>query len=113
MYRILFLLIFLTSFSFSYGIYNEYCIEDYYFKGGRFYFKRVDKNFYNSASFFYKYRFFEGGYDYNSSSKKCYKKPLLKELELSNTDFNFLMAFLGLLIGFSFLNAVILFFKGR
>jgi len=50
------------------------------------------------------------GYVY-SSDTNCTLPSIVKKLSLTASDYNFLMALTGLLIGFAFLLAVILIFK--
>ncbi len=51
------------------------------------------------------------GYEYNSSAKTCSLPDIVKKLSLTSSDYNFLMALMGLLIGFAFLLSIVLIFK--
>ncbi len=48
------------------------------------------------------------GYEYNASANTCNKKEILQKLGLDYYQYNFIFAFLGLLIGVIFLAGVIL-----
>ena len=43
------------------------------------------------------------GYDYNTSNDICAPKQILKNLQISNYQYHFLLALIGLLSGFVFL----------
>ena len=65
------------------------------------------------TSYSVNYRFIPG-YDYNSSSSTCSLPSVVQKLSLSSSDYNFLMALMGLLIGFAFLLSVTsIFQRGR
>ncbi len=88
------------------------CVSDFWFDANNstvnFIYSSQPGTVYSSYSSSYS---FVPGYDYNSSSDICSLPPIVKELSLTSSDYNFLMALMGLLIGFSFLLSIILIFK--
>jgi len=89
----------------GWGNYSNYCIDDYNITKNYIQFHDVirDKIF--------KYRGkwnVNWGYEYNSTSKKCVLKPILKETGLSAHSYNFLIGFSGSLVGFVILFSLIL-----
>ncbi len=76
-------------------IYNEYCIKDFLFKDGYFYYLRSDNDTWYSSSSFYKYRF-DSGYIYNSDTEECIKNPDL--LGLSEESFTFLNGLIAVFV---------------
>ena len=114
----IFLLIFL-SLTFSLSANADYflknknkCVSDFWYdqNTGYVYYIYSDKPDTEYKSFSKSYVFIPG-YEYNSSVKTCSLPVIVKQLSLTSSDYNFLMALLGLLIGFSFLLSIILIFK--
>ena len=85
---------------------KNYCIEDFYYKNGRFYYLRSKNNRWYSTST--KKNILEFGYVYNEDNKTCEYNQTLKELHLSYFDYYFLWGLAGVLIGFSVLIGFIL-----
>jgi len=74
------------------------CIEDFYYKNGRFYYlKSSDGNWYSTWT---DDNNLEYGYFYNDEDNTCEYNQTLKELNLTYFDYYFLMGISGILIGF-------------
>jgi len=108
------LIIFLTSLNaeylLQYGSY-EYCIDSYSIRDSDRYIDIVLSSNGQTYTLDININQIHPGYVYDPDNKTCNKRDELIELGLDYYQYNFLFAFLGLLIGFSFLNAVLLIFK--
>jgi len=89
----------------GWGSYKNYCIDEYNFTSDYIKFHDVisDKTYKYSGKWTARW-----GYEYNSSSKTCELKPILKETGLSAQGYNFLLGFSGSIVGFVILFSLIL-----
>jgi len=88
-----------------FGGYSNYCIDDYNITSNYIKFHDVITN----KTFKYSGKWNPvWGYEYNSTSKKCVLKPILKKTGLSAYSYNFLIGFSGSLVGFVILFSLIL-----
>ncbi|GAX87356.1 conserved hypothetical protein [Lebetimonas natsushimae] len=85
---------------------KNYCIEDFYYKNGRFYYLRSKNNRWYSTST--RNNNLEYGYYYDDDNNTCEYNQTLKELHIRYFDYYFLWGLSGLLIGFSVLIGFIL-----
>ena len=88
---------------------NKCIYNDYYNSGGKFYYHYVsnDKTYSTSSKNYT--NTIVTGYEYDTESNKCYPAPWLI-LGMNVTDFNFLMALIGVLFGFVFMASTIYLF---
>ena len=103
--RILFALIALTVLLDAAYLYKDrnICVDDYWFdRSGTLYYIpsnrpdviRQTTNINQT---------FESGYEYNSTTEICSKKQVLRQLQITNEQYHFLLALIGVLSGFVFL----------
>jgi hypothetical protein len=85
---------------------KNYCIEDFYYKEGRFYYLRSSDGKWYST--FTKNNNLQYGYYYNDDNKTCEYNQTLRDLHISYFDYYFLWGLSGLLIGFAVLIGFIL-----
>ena len=90
----------------SYGAYlysniNK-CIDSYYFKNYAFYYVLSDSNLTINATAS-KNIVIKPGFVYDSLTLKCSPSPIPQKLGIQYHEYKFLMALMGLLIGFSWL----------
>ena len=85
--------------------YKNYCIDKYSFDNNYLYFHDVitNKNYKTNQPYTLVW-----GYDYNSTSKRCYLKQDLQKTGLTFYDYNFLIGLSGILVGFIVLYSLIL-----
>jgi len=85
------------------------CIEDFYYKNGRFYYKKSKNGEWYSTTT--KNNNLAYGYYYDSDNKTCEYNQTLKDLKVSYFDYYFLWGLSGLLMGalilFGFIRALI------
>jgi len=82
------------------------CIEDFYYKNGRFYYlKSADGDWYSTYT---SNNNLEYGYYYDDDNETCEYNLTLKTLHVSYFDYYFLWGLAGVLIGFSVLIGFIL-----
>lgn len=99
---ILVLIIQLSNAAYLYSNRNK-CVNDYWYdKSGTLYFV-LSSDPDNVRSTTNKNQTFITGYDYNASSKICQKKQILQDLQITNEQYHYLLAMIGLLTGFLFL----------
>jgi len=79
------------------------CVDDYYYTQSdrKLHYKRSDKDDYDSTT--KKEQIFISGFDYNSSTGECTPNQILRDLQISNENYHFLIALIGVLSGFTFL----------
>lgn len=96
------LLIFLVCSSFLFADYlyqpSNICIKDYWYSNGTFYYIRSDTGVTVSTTTQNLGDDVFKGYDYNTSTNECTPEASNNTLGLSNEDFSYLNAFLGLMI---------------
>ncbi len=78
------------------------CVDDYYYTQSdrTLHFKRSDKDSYQTTT--NKEQIFIDGYDYNASNDICAPKQVLRDLQISNENYHFLIALIAVLTGFTF-----------
>ncbi|WP_201335535.1 MULTISPECIES: hypothetical protein [unclassified Nitratiruptor] len=86
---------------------SEYCIDSYSIRDSDRYIDVVLSSNGKSYTLDIDQDQIHPGYEYNATSGTCNKKEVLQKLGLDYYQYNFLFALLGLLIGVSFLNAII------
>lgn len=89
-----------SSFLFADYLYqpSNICIKEYWYSNGVFYFIRSDTGVTVSVATQNLGDDIFKGYDYNVSNGECAPEASNNTLGLSNEDFNYLNAFLGLMI---------------
>ena len=79
------------------------CAEDYWYdKSGTLYFV-LSSNPSVIRQTTKKDQTFVSGYEYNSTTEICSKKQVLRQLQISNEQYYFLIALIGVFSGFTFL----------
>jgi len=81
---------------------NSYCIEDFYIKTGSFYYLRSDNNTWYSTTNDTWSATVKPNYIYDSSTKQC-NPNMSYILGMQETEFNFLLGFMGLIFGAVFM----------
>lgn len=112
MKKILFVSLLFSSYVFADILYvkNKRCIlDDYYFNSGKFHYDYSSTGYHASTSKF-KNKDLEYGYEYVDN--KCQKLQILKITNMTYSDYKFMTALVGLLIGFSILIILIVVFMG-
>lgn len=74
------------------------CVKDYYFQSGYLYYQYSHYSVWQQTSDKSLGDKFINGYEYNVTSNECIPQSSNNTLGLSNQDFNYLNAFLGLVI---------------
>lgn len=78
------------------------CVDYFYYDTyGRLFYKYSHRDTENSTT--NKNEHFVPGYEYNSTSGTCYIPPYIQDLSLNPSDYYFLIALVGILVGFTFL----------
>jgi len=111
MKKILFLFLLFLSFSYSASVYRNYCIDDYYFDDGNFYYHIVGSSSYSSTHSIVTSADILDGYKINDTS--CVLDSNATALNLPLSSYNFLMGLSGILVGFSLMIGLILVVRGR
>ena len=100
-FKILLLIISFSSISNASFLHDhiDRCIEDWYSKNGTFYYYRSDSpNTLRSYTTNKTHVRILSGYEYEASTEKCKPNWALKN-GLTNEQFNFLLAFIGIIFG--------------
>lgn len=112
MKKIIFFTFLLISFSNSASVVNNYCIQDnYYFENGRFYYMNATASSYLSTTTIVLKNSIHN--NYVSIGSRCYLDSTSTSLNISYSDYNFLMALSGILLGFSIVFLFSLYFTRR
>jgi hypothetical protein len=80
---------------------KNYCIEDYYYKNGDFYYLKTSDDKWHSTSI--KNDDLEYGYYYDDDNETCEYNKTFKALKVTYFDYYFLWGLSGVLIGFAVL----------
>lgn len=81
---------------------NSYCIEDFYIKNGSFYYQRTDNlNWYTTTSKTYTSSILPN-FIYNDQTQEC-KPNKAYILGMQETEYSFLLGFIGLVFGAVFM----------
>ena len=110
----------ITLFSFS-NLYADFllasknkCIIDYYYKSSKLYYHYSTSPDTLSSTSSKKYQLYIfPGFDFNSTSKECTPPAIPQKLGIQYHEYKFLMALLGLLLGSSFLFALLRIFSRK
>lgn len=78
------------------------CVDDYWFSNGTLYYVLSSSPDQLSQTT-NKNQTFESGYEYNSTTEICSKKKVLRQLQITNEHYQFLLALIGALSGIVFL----------
>lgn len=117
MKKIIFSLLFLSSFAFSDWLLNTnyFCVSSYWFtpSTGTLTYIRSDTNATSSSTTKSLADDLIDGYQWNKTTLRCEPIPPNNNIGLRNMDYNYLMALLGLLIGFAFLFSLQLIFSRK
>jgi len=90
------------------------CIIDYYYNAGRIYYHYSTSPDTLRSTSYTKYQLYIfPGFDFNSTSGDCTPPPIPEKLGIQYHEFKFLMALLGLLLGSSFLFALMRIFSRK
>ena len=109
MKKILFLSLLFLTFSNGAYVYQNKCIDNYYFDNGLFLYHVVGSNQYDTTTDFIYSSQILAGYKINGTS--CILDTNATALNISLPAYNFLMALSGILAGFAFFITVILAIK--
>lgn len=117
MKKIIFSLLFVSSFlSADWMLNTSYiCVNSYYVvpSSGTLYYTRSDTNATLSTTTKSLVDDLIDGYQWNKTTLRCEPIPPNNNIGLRNMDYNYLMALLGLLIGFAFLFSLQLIFSRK
>ena len=109
MLKYILLLIFTFSFSNAESLYNGMCIDDFYLKNSRLYFKVSGAKSYSNTSFnttqFNILMNSVDKYEYTNNNI-CVYKSIDKYFGMTETQFNFMSALTGLLTAFLIVSAI-------
>jgi len=92
---------------------NDYCIDEYYYQNGSLYYKRSKNQHWYKVTSNNRQAKIYYGFEYNSTSNKCLPDITSQTLGMSYSEYKFLMALSGLLIGFGIYFGFITIFSRR
>lgn len=109
MKKIFYTFIFFLSFVYASDVHPAYLYADkdrcvdyfYYTSSGRLYYKYSHEDKERSTTS--KNETFIPGYEYNTTSKKCYIPQKIQNLAMDPSQYHFIMALIGVLTGFTFM----------
>jgi len=85
---------------------NPLCIEDFYILNNRIYYQSSSDNIWRNSGTNYQVQYIHPNYQYDSDTGRC-NPNLSYILGMEETDFNFLLGLMGLIIGSTILYFIV------